>query len=132
MAIPTTPPHGSDDGGAKNGAPKTLTTQTGRPVGDNQNSMTAGARGPVLLQDFQLFEKMAQFNRERIPERVVHAKGSGALRHFHASPTTSRKYTSAKLFAKVGKQTPDCSRASPPSAARRARPIRSAIRAASR
>lgn len=52
---------------------KTLTTAVGRPVGDNQNSLTAGPRGPVLMQDYQLFEKMAHFNRERIPERVVHA-----------------------------------------------------------
>ncbi len=60
-------------------APKTpLTTAGGNPVGDNQNSLTAGPRGPVLLGDFHLMEKMAHFNRERIPERVVHAKGSGA------------------------------------------------------
>ncbi|MEQ9518200.1 MAG: catalase [Parvibaculum sp.] len=56
----------------------TLTTTTGAPVGDNQNSLTAGPRGPLLVQDWQLMEKHAHFNRERIPERVVHAKGSGA------------------------------------------------------
>ncbi len=56
----------------------TLTTAAGIPVGDNQNSLTAGPRGPLLVQDWQLFEKHAHFNRERIPERVVHAKGSGA------------------------------------------------------
>lgn len=56
----------------------TLTTAAGIPVGDNQNSLTAGPRGPLLAQDWQLFEKHAHFNRERIPERVVHAKGSGA------------------------------------------------------
>ncbi len=50
----------------------------GAPIGDNQNSLTAGARGPLLMQDYQLLEKMATFNRERVPERVVHAKGSGA------------------------------------------------------
>lgn len=58
--------------------PKRMTTNAGIPVGDNQNSLTAGARGPLLVQDWQLFEKHAHFNRERIPERVVHAKGSGA------------------------------------------------------
>ncbi len=57
---------------------KTLTTASGSPVSDNQNSITAGRRGPVLLQDFHLLEKLAHFNRERIPERVVHAKGAGA------------------------------------------------------
>ena len=57
---------------------KKLTTDAGRPVGDNQNSLTVGPRGPIVFEDYQLFEKMAQFNRERIPERVVHAKGSGA------------------------------------------------------
>jgi catalase len=56
----------------------TLTTDAGIPVGDNQNSLTAGPRGPLLVQDWQLFERHAHFNRERIPERVVHAKGSGA------------------------------------------------------
>ena len=55
-----------------------LTTSSGAPVADNQNSMTAGPRGPVLMQDFHLLEKLAHQNRERIPERVVHAKGSGA------------------------------------------------------
>lgn len=56
----------------------TLTTATGIPVTDNQHALTAGPRGPLLVQDWQLFEKHAHFNRERIPERVVHAKGSGA------------------------------------------------------
>ena len=56
----------------------TMTTTNGSPVGDNQNSLTAGPRGPLLAQDWQLFEKHAHFNRERIPERIVHAKGSGA------------------------------------------------------
>jgi catalase len=56
---------------------KSMTTDAGRPVGDNQNSLTVGPRGPVVYEDFLLFEKMAHFNRERIPERVVHAKGSG-------------------------------------------------------
>ena len=57
---------------------KILNTASGNPIGDNQNSTTAGARGPVLLQDYMLLEKLAFQNRERIPERTVHAKGSGA------------------------------------------------------
>ena len=61
-------------------AKKTLTTAAGIPVADNQNSLTAGPRGPLLTQDWKLFEKHAHFNRERIPERVVHAKGSGLSR----------------------------------------------------
>ena len=59
-----------------------LTTAAGIPVADNQNSLTAGPRGPVMMQDFHLIEKMAHFNRERIPERVVHAKGAGAFGTF--------------------------------------------------
>ena len=62
-----------------------LTTNTGTPVGDNQNSQTAGNNGPVLLQDFHLIEKLAAFDRERIPERVVHARGAGAYGEFVAS-----------------------------------------------
>ena len=57
---------------------KQLTTSAGAPVGDNQNSLSVGPRGPLLLEDVQLIERNAQFNRERIPERVVHAKGAGA------------------------------------------------------
>src|ERR1700736_5532049 len=56
----------------------TLTTTAGTPIPDNQNSITAGPRGPALLQDYVLVEKLAMQNRERVPERVVHAKGSGA------------------------------------------------------
>jgi len=81
-----------------------LTTASGIPVDDNQNSITAGPRGPVLLQDFHLIEKLQHFNRERIPERVVHAKGSGAYGTFTVTHDIS-KYTKAKLFAAVGKQT---------------------------
>ena len=57
---------------------KTLTTAAGIPVPDNQTSLTAGERGPMLLQDHYVIEKLAHFNRERIPERVVHARGAGA------------------------------------------------------
>ena len=87
------------------GERKTLTTADGMPVGDNQNSLTVGPRGPVLLQDFHLLEKMAHFNRERIPERVVHAKGAGAFGTFTVTKDIT-EYTRAKLFEKVGKQTP--------------------------
>jgi catalase len=83
---------------------KRLTTTAGAPVPDNQNSLTAGARGPVLLQDYQLIEKLAHQNRERIPERVVHAKGWGAFGTFTVTNDITR-YTRAKLFDTVGKQT---------------------------
>jgi catalase len=91
---------------AKPANPKaiTLTTAAGNPVADNQNSLTAGPRGPVLLGDFHLLEKMAHFNRERIPERVVHAKGSGAYGTFTVTKDISR-YTKAKIFSPVGKKT---------------------------
>ncbi|MBW4026075.1 MAG: catalase [Acidobacteria bacterium] len=85
---------------------KTMTTDAGRPVGDNQNSLTVGPRGPIVYEDFLLFEKMAHFNRERIPERVVHAKGSGAHGHFVCNNPEMAKWTSAKMFEKVGKSTP--------------------------
>ena len=85
---------------------KRMTTDAGRPVGDNQNSLTVGPRGPVVYEDFLLFEKMAHFNRERIPERVVHAKGSGAYGHLVCTNPDMAKWTSAKLFEKVGKSTP--------------------------
>jgi len=81
-----------------------LTTSAGIPVGDNQNSLTAGPRGPLLVQDWQLFEKHAHFNRERIPERVVHAKGSGAYGIFAVTHDIT-KYTKAKIFSEVGKKT---------------------------
>jgi Catalase len=82
----------------------TLTTAFGRPVENNQNSLTAGQRGPVLMQDYHLIEKMAHFNRERIPERVVHAKGYGAYGTFTVTKDISA-LTCAKLFDTVGKKT---------------------------
>src|SRR5579872_397901 len=85
---------------------KVMTTDAGRPVGDNQNSLTVGPRGPIVLEDFLLFEKMAHFNRERIPERVVHAKGSAAHGHFVCTNAGMTRYTTAKLFSKAGKSTP--------------------------
>ncbi|MBU0723848.1 MAG: catalase [Alphaproteobacteria bacterium] len=83
---------------------KTMTTTGGNPIPDNQNSMSAGPRGPLLMQDYQLLEKLAHQNRERIPERVVHAKGSGAFGTFTVTQDIS-KYTRAKLFSEVGKKT---------------------------
>ena len=83
---------------------KTLTTAAGIPVADNQNSLTAGKRGPTLLQDHHLLEKLAHFNRERIPERVVHAKASGAHGVFTVTKDITQ-YTKAKIFSNVGKKT---------------------------
>src|ERR1700687_827422 len=85
---------------------KIMTTDAGRPVGDNQNSLTVGPRGPVVFEDFLLFEKMAHFNRERIPERVVHAKRSGACGYFVSTNPRMAEYTTARLFSEVGKRTP--------------------------
>lgn len=93
---------------------RTLTKDNGAPVGDNQNSQTAGPNGPVLLQDSQLIEKLQRFDRERIPERVVHARGTGAEGEFVSSGNAS-DLTKASLFSVAGKATPsicsifDCS-----------------------
>ncbi len=84
--------------------PSPLSTASGIPLADNQNSLSAGPRGPLLLQDFHLIEKLQHFNRERIPERVVHAKGSGAYGTFTVTHDITA-YTKAKLFSEVGKQT---------------------------
>ncbi|MGB2956315.1 MAG: catalase [Anaerolineales bacterium] len=83
---------------------KKLTTSAGAPVADNQNSLTAGPRGPLLIQDYPLLEKLAHQNRERIPERVVHAKGWGAHGTFTVTHDITR-YTKAKIFSEVGKKT---------------------------
>ncbi|WP_112381219.1 catalase [Sphingomonas carotinifaciens] len=83
----------------------TLTTSAGAPVGDNQNAITIGPRGPLLLQDYQLIEKLAHQNRERIPERVVHAKGWGAFGTLTVTSDAVTKYTNAALFNEVGKKT---------------------------
>ena len=83
---------------------KRLTTTAGAPIPDNQNSITAGPRGPVLMQDYQLMEKLAHQNRERIPERTVHANGWGAHGTLRVTKDIT-KYTCAKVF-EVGKETP--------------------------
>ncbi len=83
---------------------KKLTTASGKPYYENEDSMTVGPRGPILLQDYILHEKMAHFNRERIPERVVHAHGSGAYGKFTVTHDISQ-YTRAKVFNKIRKET---------------------------
>lgn len=83
---------------------KTLTNNFGAPVDDDQNSMNAGNPGPVLMQDVHLLDKLAHFDRERIPERVVHAKGAGAYGYFEVTDDVT-KYTKAKFLSRVGKQT---------------------------
>jgi len=84
---------------------KHLTTNQGVPVSDNQNSLTVSERGPVLLQDVHLIEKLAHFDRERIPERVVHAKGAGAHGHFQVNKSMS-KYSCANFLQDPKKKTP--------------------------
>ncbi|WP_406736558.1 catalase [Thioclava sp. GXIMD4215] len=86
-----------------------LTTSAGAPWVSNETSETAGARGPVLMQDYQLIEKLAHQNRERIPERTVHAKGWGAQGTFTVTHDITR-YSCAKLFSEIGKQTEVLSR----------------------
>ena len=75
------------------------------PIGDNQNSLKAGLRGPTLLEDFILREKITHFDHERIPERIVHARGSAAHGYFECT-NALQEYTRASLFAEAGKQTP--------------------------
>ena len=84
---------------------KILTTSNGHGVDDNQNSLTAGPDGPILIQDFHLIDKLGSFDRERIPERVVHAKGAGAFGYFEVTHDVT-KYCKAKIFDQVGKRTP--------------------------
>ncbi|WP_392673522.1 catalase [Streptomyces sp. LN785] len=83
---------------------RVLTTESGAPVADNQNSATAGAGGPLLLQDQHLLEKLARFNRERIPERVVHARGSGAYGYFEVTDDVTG-FTRADFLSAVGRRT---------------------------
>lgn len=82
-----------------------MTTQAGAPIGSKLDSQTVGPRGPILLQDTVLLEELAHFDRERIPERVVHAKGAGAHGYFEVTHDIS-KYTKAVVFEEVGKKTP--------------------------
>jgi catalase len=89
---------------SEKGKKNRLTTAFGIPVGDDQNSLSAGERGPVLMQDVHLLEKLTHFDRERIPERVVHAKGAGAGGYFEVTADVT-KYTKANFLSKVGKRT---------------------------
>jgi catalase len=83
---------------------KKLTNNFGAPIPDDQNSITAGLPGPILMQDVHLLEKLAHFDRERIPERVVHAKGAGAYGYFELLEDVSQ-YTKANFLSRVGKRT---------------------------
>lgn len=85
--------------------PTTMTTNFGIPVTDNQHSLTVGSSGPVLLQDVHLVEKLAHFDRERIPERVVHAKGAGAYGYFEVTHDVTQ-WTKAAFLSTVGKKNP--------------------------
>lgn len=82
-----------------------LTNNVGNPIDDDENTLTVGNNGPALLNDSYLLDKLASFDRERIPERVVHAKGSGAKGYFELTKCM-KKYTKAKLFTEVGEKTP--------------------------
>jgi catalase len=93
-----------DDQSRKYFVKETLTTNQGATVSDDQNSLTVSNNGPVILQDVHLIEKLAHFNRERIPERIVHAKGAGAGGYFEATKDVT-KYTKAKFLSEVGKRT---------------------------
>mmetsp|Transcript_19951 Transcript_19951/g.32881 ORF Transcript_19951/g.32881 Transcript_19951/m.32881 type:complete len:478 (-) Transcript_19951:112-1545(-) len=84
---------------------QTLTSGNGAPISDDNNSMTVGVNGSVLLQDIHMLEKLTHFNRERIPERVVHAKGAGAHGYFEVTHDIT-KYSKASLFSAVGEKTP--------------------------
>jgi len=87
------------------GGPLLMTNSNGAPIDDNENSVTAGPYGPILISDFNLIDKLSDFNRERIPERVVHAKGAGAHGVFTVTKDIT-EYCRASLFSSVGKQTP--------------------------
>ncbi|KFP74867.1 Catalase, partial [Apaloderma vittatum] len=85
--------------------PDVLTTGAGNPIGDKLNILTVGPRGPLLVQDVVFTDEMAHFDRERIPERVVHAKGAGAFGYFEVTHDITQ-YCRAKVFESVGKRTP--------------------------
>ncbi|HEV2881481.1 MAG TPA: catalase [Pyrinomonadaceae bacterium] len=99
-----------DAGGATAEDQSVLTNRQGHPVYDNQNTRTVGERGPTVLENYQFLEKITHFDRERIPERVVHARGAGAHGYFEAygriGSDPASKYTRAKLFQEKGKRTP--------------------------
>ena len=90
-------------------ARRTLTNRQGHPVADNQNQRTVGDRGPATLENYQFLEKISHFDRERIPERVVHARGTTSYGYFEAYGSWGdepiSRYTRAKLFQEQGKRT---------------------------
>ncbi len=94
---------------AEGGGRRTLTTRQGHPVHDNQSERTVGPRGPATLENYQFLEKISHFDRERIPERVVHARGTTAFGYFEADGAVGdepiSKYTRATLFQEAGKRT---------------------------
>lgn len=100
---------GNGKGSTANG-PGILTTRQGHSVYDNQNIRTVGNHGPATLENYQFLEKMSHFDRERVPERVVHARGAGAHGYFEANGKVGNdpiaKYTRAKVFQEKGKKTP--------------------------
>ncbi|MES2724376.1 MAG: catalase, partial [Pseudomonadota bacterium] len=113
MTKPKTPPSGADTSHVGAGgelhqtasAPEArITTNFGVPISDHQNSLKAGARGPSLLEDFVLREKIQHFDHERIPERIVHARGSAAHGFFELTESLE-KYTRAKILTEVGVKT---------------------------
>ena len=111
----------------------TLTTRQGHPVSDNQNNRTIGDRGPTVLENYHFLEKISHFDRERIPERVVHARGAGAHGFFEPTGLVGdepiSRYTRARLFQEAGARTPMFARFSTVVTAITL-PKRSAIRAA--
>ena len=88
----------------------TLTNRQGHPITNNQNLRTVGNRGPATLENYDFLEKMSHFDRERVPERVVHARGAGAHGYFESYGVVGNepisKYTRAKVFQDKGKKTP--------------------------
>ena len=104
-ALGADPNSGSLDRVRADASGQVLTTNQGVPIADNQNSLKAGLRGPALLEDFILREKITHFDHERIPERIVHARGSGAHGYFECYAPLA-KYTHASIFAEKGKRTP--------------------------
>ncbi len=100
----------ASDGGESASTSNVLTTRQGHPVYDNQNIRTVGNRGPATMENYHFLEKMSHFDRERVPERVVHARGAGAHGYFEAYGKVGgepvAKYTRAKVFQEKGKRTP--------------------------
>jgi catalase len=102
-------PNGANGAPGKNDGGDVLTNRQGHPVSDNQNQRSIGARGPATLENYQFLEKISHFDRERVPERVVHARGATAFGYFEAYGKVGDEpiatYTRAKLFQEAGKQT---------------------------